>query len=263
MKYVVPFILIVSCCFSCEDESKDNSLSVDEYMEMGIPDPYETWTMADYTQAHNVLAKIKWERPLNLPTKDSEKSGDLFRHMVGLEFLSFLQDSTMSLNEKAERISGFTKIYDYWMDVYTSPIVKKGYYQREILELQIFNLRVMEAMVNLAQKINESDDPADVALQYGYQSIVNNYVSSLANGLKTQRNTPEFLEQDLKRSADSIYASVMRNREWMDSSAVRAVQQSLKIAIDSVSSTYIRNKYQILEKSLAVASQSESKYLKK
>lgn len=237
---------------SCTDRSKDNSLSAHAYVALGMPDPGKKWNMADYTQAYNVLAKIKWEQPLELPAKDSEKSGLLFEHMVSLEYLSFLQDSTMSLAEKAERISEFIKVYDYWMDVYTNPTLKRNYYNREIIDIQIFNLRLTEAMLNLAHKINRSDDPSDIALQYGYRSIKENYLECLNNDLKTQSYTSEFLNQDLERMSDSIFNSVMRNREWMDSSAISKLKLSLHLVMDSASSDYIRNKYRSLEESLPI-----------
>lgn len=259
VKYVFPVVVILTGGFSCTDRRDDNSLSVDDYVELGMPDIDRIWGMADYTQAYNVLSKIKWEQPIELPRKDSERSGSLFEHMVSLEYLSFLQDSTMSLNAKAERISEFTRVYDYWIDIYTIPILKRNHYHREIIDLQIFNLRVMEAMLNLAHKINKSDDPADVALQFGYNSIKENYLTCLHNDLKTQNRTSEFLKPDLDRMADSIYASVMRNKEWMDSSAVSELKRSLQFVMDSTSSDHIRNKYKTLERSLVA---SEPRFLK-
>jgi hypothetical protein len=133
------------------------------------------------------------------------------------------------------------------------PTLKKNHYHREIVDLQIFNLEVMEDMLNLAHQINKSDDPADAALQYGYPSIKANYLTSLSNGLKTQNSTSEFLERDLNRMADSISASVMRNKEWMDSAAISELKRSLHSVMDSTSSDYIRSKYQSLEKSLVLA----------
>lgn len=251
------FILGVS--FSCVNRSQDNSLTVEQYMKLGMPDPRTKWDMEDYTQANNVLAKIKWQRPLELPAKDSEKSGLLFDHMVSLEYLSFLQDSTLSLNAKAERISDFTRVYDHWMDIYTIPILSQNPYQREMLELRIFNLRMMEAMVNLMHEINESDDPADVGLQYGHKFIIENYLTSLHTDLKAQRSTPDFLEPDQERLTDSIYASVMRNKEWMDSLTLSELTQSLHAVIDSTSSNYIRNKYTDLEKLLVDTQTAQNK----
>lgn len=252
-------VFILTGCSSGTDKREDNSLPLHAYVELGMPDPYKKWDMADYTQAHNVLAKIKWSEPFQLPAKESEKSGSLFEHMVSLEFLSFLQDSTLSLNDKAERISEFAKVYDYWIDVYTNPTLEGNFYNREIIDVQIFNLRLTEAMLNLAHEINRSDDPADIALQYGYRSIMENYVACLSNDLKTQSYTSAFYDHDLERMADSIFNSVMRNRKWLDSSTVSKLKTSLHLVMDSTSSDYIRNKYKNLEERLG---EDDPRYLK-
>jgi hypothetical protein len=242
--------VILSCTVSCGDRKEDKSLSVNAYIELGMPDPAKKWEIADYIRAYNALAKIKWETPLQLPVKDSDNSGLLFEHLVSLEYLSFLKDTAMTLSEKAGRISEFSKVYNYWMDIYTNPVLKENYYDREIIDIQIFNLNVTEAMVNLAHEINKSDDPADIALQYGYAPIKESYLAALNTDLKTQSYTNAFDDQDLERMADSIYNSAMRNKEWMDSNAVNRLKHSLRIVMDSTSSDYIRSKYETLEKSL-------------
>ena len=250
-KSVLLIFVVVAASFSCTDRREDHSLTVDEYIKLGMPDPGKSWDMDDYTQANNVLAKIKWEKPLELPAKDSEKSGLVFDRMVSLDYLSFLQDTTLSLNAKAERISDFTRVYDHWMDIYTIPMLKHDPYQGEKLELQIFNLRLMEAMVNLMHKINESDDPADAGLKYGHQYIMGNYLTSLYASLRMQASTSEHLQPDLERMADSIYASVIRNKEWMGNDALSSLRRSLNSVIDSTSSERIRSKYHHLRQALA------------
>lgn len=253
-KQIFLIVVILTCSFSCGNKKVDNSLTIDAYRELGMPDPDKKWDMADYTQAHNVLAKLKWERPLQLPVKDSEKSGSLFEHMVSLDYLSFLRDTTITRSEKAYRISEFGKVYDNWINVYTNPTLKRNKYGREIIQIRIFNLRVAEAALKLAHEINRSDDPADIAMQYGYRSIKGAYLECLNDYLQPGIDGSAFTEQDMQRMVDSIHQSVARNREWMDSSAVTELKHSLRSVMDSTSSTLIRNKYTRLEKSLAIES---------
>ena len=250
LKDAILIVFIGICSFSCVDKEVDNSLTIGAYRALGVPDPNRQWTITDYTQAHNVLAKLRWEKQYQLPVKDSKKSGLLFDRMVSLDYLSFLQDSTIPLNEKARMISEFGVVYDYWMDVYTTPTVQKNYYNREILEVQILNLRLTEAAFNLANKINESDDPADVALQYGYPNIKHAYLECLNNYLQPRINSTEFAENDMEEMVDSIHHSVMRNKHWLDSAAVGGLKKSLRSVKDSTTSTRILNKYKHLENQL-------------
>jgi len=242
--------MLVAACISCAVEQEDHSLTLEEYMALGMPDPNRKWLMSDYVQARNVLSQLRWREPLQLPAKDSKKSGGLFEHMLSLEYLSFLGDTSMALHEKAMHIVEFVRVYEYWIEIYDVPILKKNHYHREIVALQLFNLRLMEAMLGLANQINESDDPADIALQYGYKAIKGNYLSALDADLRTQRYGPPFLEHDLNRMADSIYASAMRNRSVLDSSEIGQLVKSLQLVMDSTSSSHIRDKYSILLKEL-------------
>jgi hypothetical protein len=246
--FVVAFILLISC-FSCAKKQPDNSLTVEEYIKLGVPDPYNEWSMTDFSQARAALAKLKWDRPFQLPRKDSEKSGLLFEHMLSFGNMSFLHNSELSLNEKAEHISAFVSVYDYWMDVYSNPVID-NYYHRELIDIQIFNLGITERMVALAQEINKSNDSTAVALQYGYKSIQMNFLNCLTTDLKAQSRTSQFLKRDLDRMADTVYASVLRNKEWMDSSAINNLKKSLSLVMDSTSSDYIRDKYASLQKAL-------------
>lgn len=247
--FLIVFILTGS--FSCTKKRVDHSLSLNEYRKLGVPDPDNKWEMADYIQTRSVLAKLKWESPLQLPAKDSEKSGLLFEHMLSLDYLSFLQDSTIVRSEKARRISEFRLVYNYWLDVYTNPTLKQNYYSREVTNIHLFNLTVTEAILKLAREINESDDPADIVLRYGYVSIKSAYLAYLKNYLQPATYGPENFNEDLEKLSDSICHSVLRNREWMDSSAVSTLRQSLRLAMDSISSDEIRDKYMRLDESLA------------
>lgn len=241
------FFVVLVLSMSCSQTREDHSLSIEEYMKLGVPDPTRKWDLEDYKQANNTLVQLKWQRPFVLPVKGSKKSGLLFDHMISFEYLSFLRDTTLSLNAKAERISEFVRVYDYWEDVYSTPILKESPYQRERLALRVFHLRLMEEMLNLMHKINKSDDPADIALQYGHKFIVNNYLTSLKTSLEMQRNAPDFLKPELDQMADSIYASVIRNREWMNSGILNELNGSLRAVIDSTTSDYVRGKYEHLK----------------
>jgi hypothetical protein len=235
--------------FSCTKKDADQSLTVDEYVKRGVPDPGREWSINDFRETHRILGSMKWERPYQLPVKDSKRSGALFERMLSLENMSFLHDSTLSFSEKAERISAFINVCDYWADVYSNPVIDR-YYQREQIDIQIFTLNVTESMLNLATEIYQSDDPTAAALKYGYKTIKKDYLYCLANELKTQSRTSQFRQEDLNRLADSVYRSVTRNKEWMDSSAIKDVKRSLRLVMDSTSSDYIRHQYTTLEKLL-------------
>jgi hypothetical protein len=240
---LVLLMVSVSCTKKYE---KDYSLSIEEYQELGIPNPTRVWDPKDITNAGNALTELKWKNPYALPRKDSEKSGMLFRRMISLDNMTFLQDESNALNEKAYQILEFLSVFEGWIKLYNNPLWKKPYYHRELIEIYINGVNVTQKMLDIADKIQESNDPDDVMMQSGDAEIRINYVSSLLNVMKIQSNTSHFLEEDLEIMADSISISIERNKDWMDSIATNLLKQSMETVMDSTSSDYIKNKYRAL-----------------
>jgi len=234
------FIIDVSCS---RNANRDFSLSLKKYRNMGIADPSKVWTAEDIRIAIDVLSGIKWSKPYTLPRKGSKKSGVLFDRMISLENMTFLQDDTLKLHDKAYLSLEFLELYDKWKDVYTHPIWEKQYYHRELVDINISEVRLTEIMVELTVKIMASNDPVDVMLQSGVPNVKSNYVASLINALDLQDHTSQFQKNDLELIADSLSSSIMRNREWMDSVSKNMIKKSINIVLDSTSSDYVKEKY--------------------
>ena len=120
---------------------------------------------------------------------------------------------------------------------------KKQYYHRELVDVNINEVRVTEIMVELTVKIMASNDPVDVMLQSGIPQVKLNYVSSLINAMNLQSHTSQFLEKDMELLTDSLSATIMRNSSWMDSVSVDRLKNSISVVMDSTSSEYVREKY--------------------
>lgn len=230
--------------FSCNRaKDEDYSLMLEQYREMDIPDPNIAWDMDDIQIAQNSLSGIKWDKPFSLPRKDSKKSGILFDRMVTLENMAFLQNDTLMLHEKGYMSLEFLQMLKKWEELYTNPVWERQYYQRELVDININQVRVTHIMVDLTKKIMVSDDPNDIVLQEGVPKIKLKYVASLINALHRQNNTSGFLKADIERMADSLSTSIRRNRDWMDSTAVNKIRKSIHNALDSTSSDYVKKRY--------------------
>jgi hypothetical protein len=60
----------------------DNSLTLDEYIELGVPASDRTWTITDYPAALEAFGKLAKDESTKLPRYRSAKSGKLFDRMV-------------------------------------------------------------------------------------------------------------------------------------------------------------------------------------
>jgi hypothetical protein len=253
MKYKVILIItaFIVINISCNrGANRDYSLSIQEYLDMGVPDPNSVWNTEEIGMAIDVFSGTKWDKPYILPKKGSKKSGALFHRMISLENMTFLRNDTIELHEKALLSLQFLQIFEKWKDVYTHPMWKKQYYHRELVDININEVRVTETMVDLTKQVMASNDPAVVMLQQGIPQVKMNYISSVINALNLQSHTSQFLEKDMELLADSLSATVLRNKVWMDSTSMARLKESVELVLDSTSSEYVRGKYKIITEEL-------------
>jgi len=240
---IFPLIILLIIFGSCKKSSKDYSLSPEEYQEMGIPEANKIWSLSDYSEAFIVLMQLKYKKPFALPIKDSKRSSDLFRRMISLENMSFLNNEPIPLYEKAQLIKQYLEVQRELIEIYTNIRMKKQYYNRELVDIHMYGMQVTQKMLNLAYEINKSDDPGDMMMQSGFQSIQYLYISGVIDVLKEQAKTSKYFKNDLEVLTDSVTISLMKNKNWMDSTAVNDLKQALEVVVDSTSSDYIKNKY--------------------
>lgn len=245
MNNYVRLILILFFSFlSCNKANEtDHSLTLIEYQELGMPDYNSVWSMKDYSNAFFVLNTLKYGNLKALPVRDSEKSGVLFSRMISIDNLSFLQDEALPLWARADMIKWFVNTLMELKVVYTTVGTERQYYVRELMDIDIFRVSVAHLMLELGKKINESDDPSDVAIKSDYPHIQKMYLDILNELFEEQQNTSLYPEQTLELLADSLSTSVRKNMEWYDEEASAYIKNAMLRVIESTSSRKIRNDY--------------------
>ncbi len=248
MKNYVLLTLIFSISLgSCKKANDtDHSLTLVEYQELGMPDYKNVWSMEDYSNAFYVLNTLKYEKPKALPARESEKSGVLFSRMISIDNPSFLQDETLPLHAKADMIKWFVNTLMELRVVYTNVGMKRQYNVQELIDIDIFRVRVAQKMLDLGNEINESEDPSDVSMQSDYPEIQKMYLNILTELLEEQQHTSLYPEQTLELLSDSLSSSVRRNMLWFDENASEMIKQAMLTVIDSTSSRKIKNDYREL-----------------
>jgi len=248
MKNYFFLILILSISLaSCNKANKtDHSLTLAEYLELGMPDYNNAWTMQDFSTAFYVLNTLKYEKPKALPARESEKSGVLFSHMISTDNLFFLQDEILPLHVKASKMKWFVNTLMELKVAYTIIGTESQYYVRELMDIDIFRVRVAEIMLDLGKKINESEDPSDVSMRSDYPKIREMYLNILVELFEQQEHTLKYPKQTLELLSDSLSSSVKRNMDWFDENASEKIKQAMLMVIDSTSSRKIRNEYKEL-----------------
>ena len=243
----IVFLVLVFISGSCGELSdQDFSLTPEEYRNQGMPDYSRLWNYEDYENAIITLDKIKAINPLSLPKKDSEKSGKYFHRMINPDNMSFFTEETLPLYERAYQLQTYVDIIGYLTEIYTDLDNTEQYYDRELIELYIFGLVIIENMLDLGNQINESVDEEDIKMQSGFRSIQYIYITMVLFVLENQQKSSLFEVEDLERLSDVLYNSVSDNRSWMEASAVKDIKQKIQEVIDNTSSEHIRGNYNIL-----------------
>ena len=241
-------LLIAGSCGKLSD--KDNSLTSEEFNNLGMPEYTRAWTFEDYKNACKVLDDIKNANPLSLPRKNSDRSGMYFNQIINLDNLDFLLDETLTYKQKAYKIQAYIDIHSYLVNIYTDINKKEQYYNNELIDLYIFGLTITQNMLDLGYQINESIDENDIKMQSGFRSIQYMYITMVLFVLESQEKISSFETADLEKLSDFVSSSVLLNKEWMESAAGDDIKQQLQRVIDNTSSDHITKKYNMLIESM-------------
>ncbi len=244
------YLIIIFIAGSCgKTSNQDSSLTPNEYKKFGLPDNASVWGFEDYKSACTALDEIKFSQPLSLPKKNSNKSGIYFDRIINPENLDFTLDEAIPLKQRALKIQSYTSIHSYLIKIYTDLENTDQYYNKELIDLYIFGIIIMQNMLDLGYQINESTDTDNIEMQSGFQSIKYRYVKMILFILKNQQNSSLFEEYDLVRLSDFLSGSILLNKDWMEESAKKELKKQLLVVIDGNSSNHIVEKYNhLLEK---------------
>jgi len=243
-KSSILFTLIILVFVACgEKQGEDQSLRPEEYSNIGMPDPSRIWTYEDYENACVILDNLKTMCPYSLPRYRSARSGEYFSRIVEPENLSFVQDDTIPLHDRAYRIQEYMDIQGYLITIYTTMDTARQMYNSELIELYIFGITIAQNMLDLGQMINESVDENDMQMQYAFQSIQNMYIRTVLFVLENQSKANFFKEEDLARLSQFISESILLNEDWIVPEAMEEIKQRIRRIADDTSSERIRDAY--------------------
>jgi len=240
---VVILILVMLIAGSCKKSKKDLSLTAKEYQMKGMPENDKIWSDQDYINAHNTLGSLRVSNFLSLPRKHSNKSGAVFSRIINKENLSFLNDSTISLRDKAFRIQYFSSFLNELSRMYTDNLKKEQYYDEELIDIHIFELFVRKKMLELAGKIMNSKEKEDISMQSGTKAIVKGYLNLVSAVLREQVKTEIFPARDLKRLSMEVSNSLMENLSWIEPADRQKISVEVQNTIDKSPSGSVKKNY--------------------
>lgn len=97
----------------------DGSLSIEDYMLNGVPDPQQVWSATDYAQATRALQEIGGGSPERLPRVESPDSGALWLRITDPENLASMRDVQRPLNVRAAECTLLLGVLGNLLTLYT------------------------------------------------------------------------------------------------------------------------------------------------
>jgi len=224
---------MILICGSCKNSTKkDMSYTAGEYKAKGMPDADSIWSDKDYVKAHVVLGKIKAASFFSMPAKNSEKSGPVFRRMISKENLSFLEDTSQSLGNRAFRIQYFSSFLNELSRMYFDNLKPEQYYREELIEIYIFRLYVQDKMLELGNRIMISDDPSVKGMQEGFTAVRQYYMNLIYVLLNEQIKSEIYRSADLEKLSAQVSASLTKNVTWMSIDSRQKILKQVQNTIE-------------------------------
>ncbi len=252
LKTTIPLLLIiVLAAVSCKNIfRKDLSMTVKEYYLLGMPDADSAWNENSYVKAHITLSNIRIKNFAHLPRKGSKRSGTVFNRILSKDYLSFLNDSSKSLRDKAFQIQSLSSFLNELARMYTDNLHQKQYYNEELTEIFCFELYVKERMLELADRIKNSDDPADISMEQGRPAIISGYVNLISILIRNLDKTNAFSSGEIKRIGREVSISISSNMKYLDKASKQKITSEITSFTKKTRSGHMRKDFEEVLNSL-------------
>lgn len=190
-------------------------------------------------KAHITLGNVRTKNFQQLPRRDSRKSGAVFNRIISKENLSFLDDPSKSLRDKAYEIQTIGPFISEVSRMYTDNFRTEQYYSEELIDIYIFEMYVRKRMLDLAEQIINSKEPEVIAMQSGRPAIVRGYVNVITNLIRQQEKTKAFSVRQLKKLNKEVANSILENVKYLDTQSKQDISSEINRFNDKSKEGYL------------------------
>lgn len=195
---------------SAVSPSDDRSLTLDEYIETGLPAHDRSWTGQDMTRAAKALAAIAQKDAGHLPRYGSERSGAAFQRLTANDNLGLCRTRSLPLQQRLTDAMLHMQSSNEILQLYLAAFNKHAVGDSELVELVGVQLRISVEMFRLVDETLptlDKDDPTYAARMKGLQRMRDGLASIVAGTLETLTETNTYRTSELKRLAGYMEAT--------------------------------------------------------
>lgn len=227
-KHTFITISLVLLIFGCKaQEKEDVSLSVNEYEKYGMPTTRKIWISDDYDKTIVLLNEIKKGNFKSLPRANSEKSKPYFDRIISEENLSFIEDTTITLQKKAFLIQSFAVTYGKLIYLYYQENSKTQYYNEELINIYIFGLKLTDKLFDFANLNLKSTKEPNAQMKAGIENMSSGYYKTILTYLDLLVQNDVYQTKDLEKFSIELKINLNRNINWLNSERRGQIKEKL------------------------------------
>lgn len=137
----------------------DKSLTTEEYVALGMPDPDKTWSGEDGLRAVKLLAALAKDHPEQLPRYQSNKSGAMYARLTSPDNLAACRDPEMDLADRTQICVKWHAAHVQLFDIYYAAFEKGQVRDSEMVDIDGALMRNVVLTVDFWEEMAPTLDP--------------------------------------------------------------------------------------------------------
>ncbi len=180
----------------------DKSLTLEIYIEAGLPAHDRNWSGDDMTRAAKILAAIAQTDTGHLPRYRSQHSGAAFERLTANDNLDMYRSRSLPLEQRLPDALNYMQSSNQILKLYLAAFNQHAVGDSELVELAGAQLRVSVVMIRLVNEFLptlEKDDPTYPVRMDGLRRMKGGMASVVAGNLQTLTESHAYRTSELKR----------------------------------------------------------------
>lgn len=181
---------------------EDHSLTVDEYLKLGVPATDRTWNGDAMQHAATSLMNIAKSDPGHLPRYRSDRSGVMFARMTSPQNLERYQNRKLSLDLRMSPALTYLGATNDVLQLYVSSFLKNATGDSELIELigsELHTAVVLLQLVDEERSTLKQDDPNSAKRVAGLEKMRNGLATMTGGALTTLTETSSYRTSERAR----------------------------------------------------------------
>ncbi len=226
------YLLALLCLFSCDGtkEEEDLTLTIEEYVQLGVPSLEAEWTLKDFAICAKTLQSLKEVNYKQLPQYASAKSGELFKRIfTDGHFSQLYAQNIPSQNRKQLKLGN--QAMKTFGDLYRIDGKFVPEYHTEWAHIYVYMLKWQQELFVGLLKLEEaglltaSDENQAAILKDQYSKII-------AEQLKKLREAGSYFDTvDIQLICAEIINSVKKYKDYIGAEAQEQLVSELNALI--------------------------------